>query len=237
METKDKTIVICTIHQPNYLPYLGFFEKMDGKDVMILYDNTQFEKNGFQNRNKIRTKDGWIWLTVPVLQKADQLIRDVQIDNRTGWQRKHWMSIQSNYSKAPYFKDYEAPIRSIYEKFEWSKLSDLNMALIMTIKDLLGIKTKLISSSNIIYDLETKSTDALIELCKEVDATHYISGAGGEEYLEVDKFEKEGIKVIFQHYDHPEYKQTYAEFHPYMCILDLLFNHGPNSLNILRGIK
>ena len=223
--------MICTIHQPNYLPYLGFFEKALKSDVFIIYDNTQFKTDDFQNRNKIRTKEGWIWLSVPVSYKLGDLIKDVRIPSNIKWTKKHWNAILINYSKAPYFKEYKSIFEEIYSK-KWNNLIDLNICLIKTLFNLLGIKTKIIIASDLI-DLKTKSTQALVDLCKEVNADEYISGQDGTKYLDLDKFEKAKIKVNFQHFNHPAYKQVYPGFEPYMCILDLLFNHGKNSIKIL----
>jgi len=225
--------VICTIHQPNYLPYLGFFEKASRADTLIIYDNTQFKTGDFQNRNKIRTKDGWIWLTVPVSYKFGDLIQDVRIPNNIKWAKKHWNSISLNYSKAPYFNKYKDILGEIYSK-KWEKLVDLNVCLIQTLFDLVGIKAKIVLASDLL-DLGSKSTQALIDLCKAVNADQYISGKDGEKYLELDKFKDAGIYVRFQNFKHPVYKQVFQGFEAYMGIIDLLFNHGGKSLDILKS--
>lgn len=228
-------MVIATIHQPNYLPYLGFFDKMIDADILILYDNTQFKSEDFQNRNRIRvnTAQGWIWLTIPVTHQLGTLIKDVKIIDQH-WRKTHWKSIETNYAKAPYFKEYRERFTKIYDT-EWNKLSDFNIALIKEIKEILGIKTQIILASELIPDMKSKSTQALIDLCIAVNADTYLSGTDGEHYLKLELFEKEKIKVLFQKYKHPEYKQVFNEFKPYMCILDLIFNHGPESVKILRS--
>jgi hypothetical protein len=229
--------MIVSIHQPNHLPYLGFFEKMAKSDIFILYDNTQFARYdiGFQNRNRIRTKDGWIWLTVPIKHEFGANINEIKIDNSKKWARKNWTSIMANYSKAKYFKEYKQPFEEIFSK-TWETLADLNIAIIKKAAELLGIKTKILAASELI-DLKTKSTDALVDLCKAAKATVYLSGRDGKEYLEHEKFDKEKIKVIYQDYKHPTYTQAYEGFKPYMCFLDLLFNQGPDSLKILINEK
>jgi hypothetical protein len=226
--------MIVTIHQPNHLPYLGFFDKMASSDVFVLYDNAQYASydEAFQNRNKIRTAQGWIWLTVPVSAKFGTLIKDVKIaDNH--WHKKHWKSIEMSYSKAPYFNQYKDIFKEIYEK-DWTNLADLNIALITALRDAFGIRTKLVRCSEIIPELDAKATEALVKICKSLNATKYISGKDGETYLKLEEFSKENIEVEFQHYKHPTYRQVYYGFQPYMCALDLLFNEGPKSLEILH---
>jgi hypothetical protein len=227
-------MVIVTIHQPNHLPYLGFFDKMINSDVFILYDNTQFKSEDFQNRNRIRTntEQGWIWLTVPISYTFGTLIKDVKIIDQH-WRKTHWKSIEANYSRAPYFKEYKDRFKAIYDK-DWTNLSEFNIAIIKELRDAFGIKTKLVRSSELIPNLKSKSTQALVDLCKTAGATTYLSGSDGDKYLKLELFEKEGIKVIFQRYKHPEYTQAFSGFHPYMGAIDLLFNHGPESLKIIR---
>jgi hypothetical protein len=224
--------MIVTIHQPEYLPYLGFFQKVAQADVLIIYDNTQFKKNNYQNRNRIRTKEGWIWLTVPVSYNFGDLINQVKIDNKQDWAKNHWKSIQANYSRAPYFSQYKSVFEDIYGR-KWDKLADLNIALIKKALEIFDIKTKVVIASEL-GELKSKSTEALIELCLKVGAAEYISGKGGTEYLDSALFEKAGIKLIFQDFHHPEYKQSFSGFEPYMCFLDLLFNYGEKSLNIIK---
>jgi len=224
--------MICTIHQPNYLPYSGFFEKMSNADITILYDNTQFKKNDFQNRNRIRLKEKGIWLTVPVSYHFGDLINQVKINNNTPWTKQHWKSIQLNYFKAPYFNDYKAEFENVYSK-RWDKLVDINVTLIKLCSGLLKLKTKIVLASDL-TNLQTKSTDALLTLCKAVKCDEYISGVDGKKYLELDKFAKSGIKVRFQDYKHPVYKQVYPGFEPYMSVIDMLFNCGPDCLEILK---
>jgi hypothetical protein len=214
--------MIVTIHQPNYLPYLGFFDKMQESDIFILYDNTQYKSEDFQNRNRIRTAKGWQWLTIPVTYTFGDQIKDVKIIDQH-WRKTHWKSIEANYSRAPHFNDYKKLFKEIYDK-EWTSLAEFNIAIITAITKAMGIRTKLVRASELIPDMPSKSTDALIELCQKVGATKYISGADGEKYLDINKFKTVGIEVEFQHYKHPEYKQVFQGFEPYMSAIDLLFN-------------
>ena len=228
--------MIVSIHQANHIGYLGLYEKIAASDVFVIYDNTQFARwdIGFQNRNKIRTKDGWMWITVPVKHNFGAKMNEMEIDNSKRWARKNWTSIVANYSKAPYFREYAKHYEEIFMK-EWAKLADLNIALIMKTAELLGIRTKIVLASDVVPGLSTTSTDALIDICKALGAKVYLSGKDGKEYLEHDKFDRENIKIIYQDYTHPEYTQAHPGFEPYMCILDLIFNHGPESLRILKN--
>ncbi len=208
---------------------------MMDSDIFILYDNTQFKSEDFQNRNRIRTNNeqGWIWLTVPITYQFGTLIKDVKVKDQH-FLKTHWKSIEANYSRAKYFKEYKDRFKKIYDT-EWDNLNDFNIALITEIRDAFGIKTKLVRASELIPELKSKSTQALIDLCKAVNATKYISGADGEKYLEIQKFKEAKIEVEFQHYKHPVYNQAFKDFQPYMGVIDLLFNYGPESLKILKN--
>ena len=226
--------MICTIHQPNYLPYLGFFEKAFQSDIFIIYDTTQFKKNDWQNRNRICTSEGWQWITIPVLHRFGQKINEVKIDNLKKPLKNNWNKIQTIYGKAPFFKDYGEIFEKIY-KNTYNFVSDLNCDMIYEIKSILGLRTRFVKSSEF-PPIETKSTQALIDLCKIVEADTYISGSEGKNYLDLDLFEKAGIELKFQNYRHPVYKQfNNSEFQPYMSVIDLIFNCGESSLKILNS--
>jgi len=220
-----------TIHQPNFLPYLGFFDKCDYADILVLYDSTQFKKNDYQNRNKIKGKDRWFWLTVPVNYKFGDTINEVKIDNSKEWKKDHLRSLETCYSGSKYFNLYFSRIKDIYEK-KWNFISDFNVELIKFVLNELGIKCKVVLSSEL--GIKNKGTEALIEICKKLKSTKYISGRDGKKYLKIEIFKREGLAVKFQNYQHPKYNQKFGEFKPYMCILDLLFNEGPNSLKVIR---
>jgi hypothetical protein len=224
--------MICTVHQPNYLPYLGFFEKVSRSDIFILYDTTQFKKNDWQNRNRITTKDGWQWLSIAILHNFGQKIFETKIDHTKKSLKTNWSAIKTIYGKAPFFKKYSGIFEEIYNA-DYEFVSDLNCRIILAAADILGIKTKFIKSSSL-PPITTFSTEALVDLCKLVNADAYISGAEGENYLIPEKFRVAGIKLIFQHYNHPIYNQfNNPAFQPYMSIIDLLFNCGEDSYRIL----
>ncbi len=221
-----------TIHQPNFLPYLGFFDKCDCAEVLVLYDDTQFKKNDFQNRNKIRTKSAWKWMTIPVSYPFGAEINKVKIDNTQNWKNKHLEYLRENYSDSKFYRVYIKKIKEIYGK-DWTYLYDFNVELIKWILVELGIKTKVFLSSEL--DIKTKSSQAILDICKKFDTTEYISGTDGNKYLERGLFDNAGIKLLFQDYRHPLYNQTFEGFEPFMSILDLLFNEGSNSLNIIKS--
>jgi hypothetical protein len=219
------------IHQPQYLPWLGYFDKMDQSDVFVLLDDVQYKKNEWQNRNKIRNAKNWHWLTVPVLFKFKQKINEVRINNRNNWRDKHLKSIEVNYSRATYFEKYISFFRETYLK-EWEYLVDLNIHFIRYLKDALGIKAELARSSDL--GVKGKRTERLVDICGQLGADTYISGAGAKDYLDEEKFKKSGITLEFQDYRHPEYLQAYDGFEPHMSVIDLLFCHGRDSLNIIK---
>ena len=224
--------VIVTIHQPEHLPWLGFFHKISQADLFVILDSVQFRKNYFQNRNKIRTANGWTWLSVPVKRNINTLIKDVEIDNNQNWRKKCWNSIYFAYNKAPFFSEYSNILEKNY-KHDWINLCELNILLIKQFLSFLSLDPIILKSSEM--DLHGKGSDLISDICKKVNADTYISGIFGKEYLKLSDFNEAGIKVTFQEFHHPIYKQLYEPFIPDMSIIDILFNHGPDSLNILMG--
>lgn len=228
--------MICTIHQPNYLPYLGFFEKAYNSDVFVLYDTTQFKKNDWQNRNKLCVNNGWQWISMPILHDFGQKINEVKIKDPEKNLQKNWRSIKVIYGKAPFFKEYSPVYEEIYNS-NIELVAELNTKIILAAAVQLGLKTRFIKNSEL-PPIESKSTQALIDINKNAGADTYIAGAEGINYLDMDLWNSSGLKIIFQKYHHPVYKQFNSpEFQPYMNILDLLFNCGPESLEILLNKK
>jgi hypothetical protein len=218
--------LIVAGHQPNYLPWLGFFDKMRASDLFIIEDSVRLETEGFTNRNKIKSSQGPLWLTVPISHLGQQIpIKDAEIANKTKpkWLKQHFLSTKYSYCKAPYWPDYQDFFEQSYD-LEWNKLSDLSLHFILRIKEYLKIKTPLVMASNLKAS-GTKS-DLILAQCKEVGATTYLSGIGAKDYLEVEKFERQGINVVFQDFRHPVYKQLYGEFIPCLSAVDYLFNTG-----------
>lgn len=218
---------VVSIHQPAYLPWLGYFDKIRRADLFIYLDSVQFQKQSFQNRNKIRTADGWTWLTVPVETKGrlyETPLKDLPINNRVNWRRKHRAAIEMNYRKAPRFE----PVMSLLERFyarEWERLSDLCYATMTAFNRELAVDTEIRKSSEL-DALEGSKSDLLLSICQAVGATSYLSGALGQTYLDVDSFERAGIEVQFQDYRHPVYAQLQPDFLPNMAVIDLLMNEA-----------
>ncbi len=230
-------MITLTIHQPEYLPYLGFFDRIGKADVFIVLNDVGYQKNGFINRNKIKTAQGWQWLTVPVSNKSpNQKINEVLIDNQKKWRNDQWKTLCYNYSKAPFFRTYADFFEDVFKK-EWVLISDLDTYLIENIVKTLGLKKRIEKSSA--CDIRGTATERLINICKKFDANTYLSGVGGRGYLELEKFKKENINVVFQEFKHPNYFQQFMKkgFLPNLSIIDLLFNCGPKSINIILGKK
>lgn len=221
--------MIVSINQPAYLPWLGYFHRIASSDLHIVLDHVQFEKNSFTNRNKIRLKDGWQWLTVPVLTKGrfgDLAIRELCIDGQTRWAAKHWIALQQHYRKAPHFARYEAPLAAIYAQ-PWERLDGLMRALTGLMLEAFGITTPLRYSSEM--QPAGAKDELVLNLCRAAGATQYLSGPLGRNYLREEIFVSAGIRVVYHDYQHPAYAQTYPGFEAGMTALDLLFNSGPEE--------
>jgi len=224
--------MIASIMQPGYLPWLGFFELIYSCDLFILLDDVQYTKKDWRSRNRIRTKDKWIWLSVPVLtkNKQNQLINEVKINSSINWRRKHLKAIETNYNKAEYFNDYFPYFERLYT-IDWEYLLDLDIEIINWVVKMLNIKTPIIKSSSL--NTEGKKENKIINICKALNAGELYDTRAAQDILDLDKFNKNEIKIRFQDYKHPIYRQIYEPFFPYMSIIDLLFQYGPKSLNIL----
>ncbi|MCW4003219.1 MAG: WbqC family protein [Candidatus Bathyarchaeota archaeon] len=218
--------MIVAGHQPNYLPWLGFFDKMRRCEIFIVEDNVQFEHQGFTNRNKIMTAGGVKWLSIPVEHANKPLqINEVKIANNAepNWGRRHWLTLKHSYCKAPYWADYFEFFEDTYER-EWNMLVDLNMHLIRGIMRFLKIDKPLVMSSSL--GVEGKKTELLIAQCKKVGADVQLAGDGGRDYIDKRRFEEEGIDLVFQEFMHPQYLQTREEVVANLSVVDFLFCTG-----------
>ena len=234
-----------TIHQPEHIPWLGFFHKIIKADQIILLDNVQFRKNYYQNRNKIRTADGWTWITVPVKHDSETLIKDVTIASDKRWRKKWIDSIYFSYKKAKYFDNYSEGLIGIINDHSCN-LTNLNTSLIKILCKFLKIEVDFVLASTLGVEGKgkgkgkdkgkDKGSDLILNICRKTDAKVYHSGISGKDYLKTEDFADNGIKVIFQEFHHPIYKQQYEPFVSCMSIIDLLFNHGDKSLNVINGI-
>lgn len=224
--------MILTAHQPVYLPWLGFFHKIAASDAYCYFDNVQYLIKDWNNRNKIKTPSGEIWLTVPVLTDGyrEKAIKDIEINNSTNWKKKHWKSIYINYKKAPYFDHYADFFENVYKK-DWRYLSDINEYMLKWFLNELGIKTKYYKASEL--NFVGRKSGLVLDMCKKLQSDAYIFGALGKDYADITSFKENNIKIYFQNFKHPIYNQLYGKFSPYMSIIDLLFNCGEKSLEII----
>ncbi|MBW2319331.1 MAG: WbqC family protein [Deltaproteobacteria bacterium] len=222
------------ILQPGYLPWLGFFEQVYRCDVFVLYDDVQFEKGSWRNRNRIKTSMGLQWLTVPVLLKGLDfpLIKNVVINSSVPWQKKHIKSIIQNYFKTPFFETYADGLFKIISR-SWKYLVDLDIELIHWLAKQLDIKTVIRLSSDL--NISGSNVQRLIDIIHALNGNCFYEGSAGENYIDVSLFERSGISVTFQDYKHPVYPQLYGEFLSHLSIIDLLFNCGSDSLKVLAS--
>jgi predicted house-cleaning noncanonical NTP pyrophosphatase (MazG superfamily) len=227
-----RTLVVL---QPGYLPWLGFFDQMRRADIFIYYDDVQYDKNGWRNRNRIKSPKGEPhWLTVPVrVESLSQLILETEIDNRQPWARKHVGTIRQFYARAPFLKRYLAELEEFLEGRRWERLLDLDMGVIELMCRWLGLKRETLLSSEL--NAKGERSERLLNMCLRVGATRYLSGQAAQSYLDVELFERNRIEVLWQTYEHPVYAQQHGEFLPFLSALDLLLNCGDDSLQIIAS--
>lgn len=227
--------MIVTIHQPEHLVWLGLLHKIAAADVLVLLDTVQFEKNYFQNRNKIRTAQGPHWLTVPVKkQPLHTEIKDIEIATATPWKEKYLKSLEQSYKKARYFEHYYPAIAEIV-RTPYTKIADLNCDLLLYLLQAFDIRpNRILRSSEIAYERRTDE-QVVFSICKALEPkpSLYLSGPSGRDYLRLAPFEDAGIEVRFHEFHHPVYPQLFEPFIPYMSCIDLLFQTGPKARTIL----
>ena len=227
-------MTVVAIHQPCYIPWLPFFEKIKKSDVFVFLDDVQYQKNGWQNRNKIRTNDGSIWLTIPVNAHFKSKSNEIKIDYTQNWVDKHKKSFLINYSKAKYFNENWKDLEKIYD-MNFETLTELNLEIISFIQKKFNIETKIMLSSEL--DISSSSSERILDICKKLDADVYYSGQGygmpEKKYLDEEDFLKNNIETKFQNFIFTKYEQCYEPFIPNLTSLDLLFNEGQNSIKYL----
>jgi hypothetical protein len=222
--------MIVFVHQPEYIPWLGFFDKLARCDTFVIYDDAQFQHGGFHNRNRIRTHRGWEWLTVPIKHGHPQTIKDVKISGAE-WRNKHLNALSVNYEKTPYFKEYFPAIKEAIS-FNHELLIGLNLHLIKVVADILGIKAAMMRSSEFPYAGKEKN-EKLVSMCKFLGADTYLCGSGGKSYVDQSLFSQANINLQWHNYEHPTYRQRFEGFQPSMSIIDLIFNLGPESRELI----
>ena len=227
--------VVVAIMQPTYLPWMGYFDLIDQSDVFIFHDTVAFNRQSWQQRNRILTKTGARWLSVPVRHAAvGTPICEIGIDNTHPWRRKHWAQLTENYRRRPFWDQYSPALAEVYTR-EWASLEELNVALITLLAEQLGIATRFERTASMPRSPRRKE-GALVDLCLEVGATTYLSPPGSFSYLQSDaEFLPHGIGVVFQQFEHPVYPQEGGRFVPYLSVVDLLMNTGPAAAAVMRS--
>ncbi len=227
--------MIAAIHQPNFIPWIGYFYKMLKADQFIFLDDVQFNRRGYTARVKIKSINGESWLSVPTQKKGRYLqsVMDVELEQDEKWKKKIIGSFQSFYGRTNFFKTYFPEIESIILK-EYQNLSELNIALIHLLARQFNIQTQTIKSSEL-DGIDGQATDRLISICKAVEADKYLSGFGGQNYQEKEVFEQNGLELIVYDFIHPVYQQQWGDFIAGLSAVDLLFNCGPHSIEIIKN--
>jgi len=228
---RPQKVIAC--HQPVYLPFAGFFQKMAAVDEFVFMDFVQLNKRSWQVRNRIKTRAGALWLSVPVYVKGkyDQLIRDARVAD-DGWRRKHWEAIRHNYHAAPHFTPYADFFAEVYGR-RWEWLAELNLHLIAGMRGFLGLATPIADTAGAAF-AGTKS-DLIVEICRTVGATAYVSSDGEETYIDEEIFRAAGIEHRYLGYRPIPYPQLFGDFIPNLAAIDLLFNCGPDAARVVRG--
>ncbi len=225
------------ILQSNYIPWKGYFDLIAAVDEFILYDDMQYTRRDWRNRNQIKTPNGSQWLSVPVKVKGKyhQMIKETEIEG-TDWAITHWKTLIQNYRRAPYFSDIADWLEPLYLNATYTHLSHLNHQFIQAICHYIGIRTPLSFSWD--YPLVEGKTERLAHLCAQAGGTEYLSGPAAKDYIENGIFEKAGIKLTwFDYIGYPEYPQLWGEFTHYVSILDLLFNCGKTAHRYMKHVN
>lgn len=232
--------MIVAAHQPHYLPWLGYLDKIAQADLFVVMDDLQFEAQNFQNRQRVKLPQGPAWLTVPLCRSAQaDRVLDKRITTSThpkqDWRHRHWFTLLTNYRRARHFARYAEQLRAIYTQ-PWTSLVDLDLHILTLALRWLDIRTPIIRASRL--GLTGRRTERLIDLCTKVGARSYLAGAGGStEYLDVEQLRRAGVDVTWQQFTHPVYPQRYPDlgFASHLGFLDLLLNCGPGSREIMSG--
>lgn len=224
---------VIAFHQPVYLPFAGFFQKMARADAFAFMDFVQLNKRSWQVRNRIKTRRGALWLTVPVYVKAKyyQLIRDARVAD-DNWRRKHWEAVRHNYGNAPHFGDYAGFFEEVYGR-PWEWLADLNLYIVDGMRRFLGITTPVVDTAGMTF--EGTKTDLVVDMCKKLGATAYLSSDGEAAYIDKEKFDAAGLGHSYLGWEPTPYPQLFGDFIPNLSAVDVLFNCGPASLDVIMG--
>jgi hypothetical protein len=227
----------CVILQPSYVPWRGFFHQIQKTDIFVFYDDVQYDRHGWRNRNRIKTPRGAQWLSIPVKSAGPQWKQAMTCDMRISWERKwtrtHFESLRHSYARAPFFQQFEPMLKSWYER-EPERLADFTIDTTIELSRELGIHhTRFLRSSTL--GCSGEKTGRLLQILEKVGAQSYISGPSAKDYLEVEKLEAQGIAVEWMVYDYPEYPQLHPPFDPHVTVLDLLLMTGAEAGKYIWG--
>ena len=222
-------------HQPQYLPWLGYFDKMDRVDLFVVLDTVQYKKNEWQNRNRIRTAAGWQWLTVPVHYRFPMAIREVAIDDSGPWRRKHREALRVQHARALHVRAVLPPLEEMLAA-PGGRLAELNLKSIQVLASLLGVTTPIVAASTL-GALPEDADERLIALCRRFGASTYLAGDGGHAYMNLQAYRGAGIGVEFQAFRHPRYPQAHPGFEPNLSAVDVLMNRGPGAIRLARDLR
>lgn len=220
--------------QSNYIPWRGYFDFIDDVNLFIFYDDVQYTHRDWRNRNKIKTQNGLMWLTVPVTHGKETLIQQAEINYQGRWVEKHIRTLTLAYKKAPFFKPFADDFFDLLRK-RFFTISELNVTICKWIMKQLGIKTQIKMSSE--FNVQGNKFDRPLEILKQIGATAYLSGPAAKGYTAVEKFKEAGIELEYKSYEYGEYPQLHGKFEPHVSVLDLLFNCGTNSRAYLKSLK
>jgi hypothetical protein len=227
--------VNVVILQPSYIPWRGYFDQIRRADLFIFYDNVQYDKHGWRNRNQIKTAQGRQWLTIPVHSKGvtDGIaIKDVRIDWSKPWSKSHLKALTSAYNKCPHFKECLPLLETFYTRHD-EYLADFTIETTIALSRELGLTSTRFLRASELSDIDGTRTDRLIQILQRVGAKHYLSGPSARDYIEQEKFDRAGITLEYMTYNYPEYPQLYPPFDPHVTILDLLFMTGQDAIKYI----
>ena len=224
------------LFQSNYIPWKGFFDIINDVDVFVFYDDVQYTKRSWRTRNMIKSKNGTLWLSVPVVNDnlRDKMIFEVEVDNSQQWQQKHYKSITLSYANSPYLNDFIDKLEIVYLQNSWTNLSEMNQFIIKMICEHLGIKTEFIN----VKDLNVsgaRNGERVINVCKKLDCDHVINGPTARDYMDQDLFDAAGVTIEYKNYEYPTYRQLGLPFEHSVSVIDLILNTGPDAPYYIWG--
>lgn len=225
----------CVILQPSYVPWRGYFHQIQKADYFVFYDDVQYDKHGWRNRNRIKTPNGPQWLTIPVNNKGNissgRAIRDVEISWQRPWTKAHHLTLRQAYQHTPFYSEWEPLLAASYSQ-QPTHLAPFVMDLTIQIARRMGlIKTEFLRSSEL--SIQGERSERLISIVKHLGCDQYVTGPAARDYIDSDQFERAGISLNYMNYDYPEYSQLYPPFDPHVSILDLLFMKGAEATKFI----